>query len=89
MRVLIIGCMGLNGGAISEAAALEEMFDCNFHWTIIRPTTTFGDSRIPFEYACKRHTYTLYNRILDGKPLVRFDELNSRHAICHTVIGLF
>lgn len=79
----------------AELYLLSGNFDCDFHWTIIRPTITFGDSRIPVGYACKRHTYTLCSRILEGKPLVRFDEPNSKHAICHVstfgnaAVGLF
>ena len=79
----------------AELYLLSGNFDSDFHWTIIRPTITFGDSRIPVGYACRRHTYTLCNRILEGKPLVRFDEPNSRHAICHVstfgnaAVGLF
>lgn len=66
-----------------------------FEWTCIRPTLTFGETRIPVGYASKRNTYTLVERIISGKPILRFDEANSRHAVCHTsifgnaAIGLF
>lgn len=57
-----------------------------FNWSVIRPTITFGNTRIPVGYASKRNTYTLADRILLGKPIIRFDNLNSRHAVCHTSI---
>ena len=67
----------------------------NFEWTCVRPTITFGDTRIPVGYASKRNSYTLADRIIKGKPIVRFDDMNTRHAVCHTsifgeaVVGLF
>lgn len=68
---------------------------CGFEWTCIRPTITFGNSRIPVGFASKRGTYTLAQRIIDGRPIVRFDDSSTRHAVCHTaifgeaVVGLF
>lgn len=67
----------------------------DFRWTCIRPTITFGNTRIPVGYASKRNTYTLANRILTNKPILRFDNLDSRHSVCHTsifgeaVVGIF
>lgn len=66
-----------------------------FFWTGIRPTITFGDTRIPVGYATKRSTYTLAERIIEGRPIIRFDDPNSRHSVCHTsifgsaAVGLF
>ena len=57
-----------------------------FYWTVIRPTVTFGDTRLPVGFASKRDTNTLVNRILDGKPVLLFDDINTKHAICHTSI---
>lgn len=57
-----------------------------FFWTGIRPTITFGNTRIPVGYATKRNTYTLAERILEGKPIIRFDDPKTRHAVCHTSI---
>lgn len=58
----------------------------SFYWTVIRPTVTFGDTRLPVGFASKRDTNTLVNRILDGKPVLLFDDINTKHAICHTSI---
>ena len=69
--------------------------ECSFEWTCIRPTITFGNSRIPVGFASKRGTYTLVQRIIDGRPIVRFDNPSTRHSVCHTsifgeaVVGLF
>lgn len=58
----------------------------SFSWTVIRPTITFGNTRIPVGYASKRSTYTLAERIIQGKPIIRFDDPQTRHAVCHTSI---
>lgn len=58
----------------------------SFQWTIIRPTVTFGKTRIPVGYSCKRNTFALPNRLLKNKPIVVFDEKDSLHAICHVSI---
>lgn len=60
--------------------------DYSFYWTVIRPTVTFGDTRLPVGFASKRDTNTLVNRILDGKPVILFDDINTKHSICHTSI---
>lgn len=58
----------------------------SFEWTIIRPTLTFGDTRIPVGFSSARGTYTLIERIEKGKPVVRFDDGRSLHSFCHTSI---
>lgn len=58
----------------------------SFYWTVIRPTITFGDTRIPVGYASRRNTYTLIERIIDNKPILRFDDPETRHSLCHTSI---
>lgn len=58
----------------------------SFSWTGIRPTITFGNTRIPVGYASKRNTYTLVERITKGRPIIRYDDPKTRHAICHTSI---
>lgn len=78
-----------------ELYLLENGRKYSFIWTGIRPTITFGDTRIPIGYASKRNTNTLAQRILEGKPIVRFDNPSTRHAICHSstfgeaVVGVF
>jgi len=79
----------------AEVYLLENGDKYNFFWTGIRPTITFGNTRIPVGYAAKRNTYTLAERILEGKPIVRFDNPTTKHSICHSsifgsaTIGLF
>lgn len=78
-----------------ELYLLENGNKYNFFWTGIRPTITFGNTRIPIGYATKRNTYTLAERILEGKPIIRFDDPTTRHSVCHTsifgsaTVGLF
>lgn len=78
-----------------ELYLLENGSKYSFFWTGIRPTITFGNTRIPVGYATKRNTYTLPRRILEGKPIIRFDNPSTRHAICHSsifgtaAVGLF
>ena len=69
-----------------ELYLLENGNKYNFFWTGIRPTITFGDTRIPVGYATKRNTYTLAERILEGKPIIRFDNPSTRHSVCHSSI---
>ncbi|MCR5339895.1 MAG: NAD-dependent epimerase/dehydratase family protein [Saccharofermentans sp.] len=59
--------------------------DYSFRWTVIRPTITFGDTRIPVGFSSRRGTYTLIDRIEKGKPVIRFDD-NTRHAVCHSSV---
>lgn len=78
-----------------ELYLLENGGKYSFFWTGIRPTITFGNTRIPVGYASKRNTYTLAERILEGKPIIRFDNPTTKHAICHSsifgeaAVGLF
>lgn len=58
----------------------------SFLWTGIRPTITFENTRIPVGYSSKRNTYTLAERILKERPIIRFDNPLTRHAICHSSI---
>lgn len=56
----------------------------DFYWTTIRPTITFGETRIPVGFASKRRSYTMIERLLRGKPIIRFDDPNTPHALCHS-----
>lgn len=60
--------------------------DYSFYWTVIRPTITFGETRIPVGFSSKRNTYTLAERIIEGKPIIRFDDPKTEHSLCHTSI---
>jgi len=57
-----------------------------FFWTVIRPTITFGETRIPVGFASRRNTYSLVERIISHKPVIRFDDPSSRHALCHVSV---
>lgn len=53
-------------------------------YTILRPSITYGDIRIPIPVACRRNPYTVLDRILCDKPLVCFplsDASNKRHKL--------
>lgn len=58
----------------------------SFSWTIIRPTVTFGLTRIPVGFAGKRNTFDLCARMLADKPVIRFDDPKTKHAMCHDSI---
>ncbi len=63
--------------------------DYSFAWTIIRPTFTFGLSRLPVGFPGKRNTFDLCERIKSGKPVIRFDDPKTKHAMCHeSVFGV-
>jgi len=60
--------------------------ELSFFWTVIRPTVTFGDTRLPAGFVSKRNTYTLAERILNNKPVIRFDDPATKHALCHVSV---
>lgn len=70
----------------AELFLLREGSKYNFYWTVIRPTITFGNTRIPVGFSTKRNTYTLAERMIAGKPIVVFDDEKSYHAVCHVTI---
>lgn len=67
----------------AELSLAEEGNNCSFFWTVIRPTITFGNTRIPVGFASRKNEWTLVSRIKSGKPILCFDN-DKRHAICHT-----
>lgn len=69
-----------------ELYLIENSNKYDFYWTGVRPTITFGNTRIPVGFATKRNTFTLAKRILDDKPIIRFDNPSTRHAMCHSSI---
>lgn len=71
---------------IAELYLESHSAEYSFYWTVIRPTITFGDTRIPVGFSSKRNTYTLADRIINKKPIIRFDDPKTEHAICHTSI---
>lgn len=44
----------------------------DLEYTILRPSITYGDIRIPIPVACRRNPYTVLERIIHDKPLVCF-----------------
>lgn len=53
-------------------------------YTILRPSITYGDIRIPIPVACRRNPYTVLDRIIRDKPLVCFhlsEEYNRMHKL--------
>lgn len=79
----------------AELYLLKNEKNYTFSWSVIRPTITFGNTRIPVGFASKRNTYTLIERIIQGKPIIRFDDPKTKHSVCHTsifgeaAVGLF
>lgn len=67
----------------AESFLIKNGYKYNFNWTIIRPTITFGETRVPIGFSSKRNTYTIIKRIIDQKPIIVFDNNNTKHAICH------
>ena len=37
-----------------------------------------------FQFASRKNEYTLIKRIINGKPVVAFDDTDSVHSICHS-----
>lgn len=68
----------------AELYLLNNRNNYSFYWTVIRPTITYGDTRIPVGFASRKNEWTLIDRILAGRPVLLFNEENSVHAICHT-----
>lgn len=71
---------------IAELYLSDHSSEYSFYWTVIRPTITFGDTRIPVGYASRRNTNTLVDRIINSKPILRFDDPKTMHSLCHTSI---
>jgi len=65
----------------------------NLIYTIIRPTVTYGEYRIPFPIATRSPGWTFFQRMLDGKPILAGQ--NVRFSVIHVedfsrcVVALF
>lgn len=44
-------------------------------YTIVRPTVTYGDYRIPFPIATRNPGWTFFQRMIDGKPMLAGDNV--------------
>lgn len=53
------------------------------HWTVVRPTMTFGNTRMPVGFGSRKNEWTLIKRIQEGKPIIDFDN-DCLHAMCHS-----
>lgn len=67
----------------AELYLLSHGDEYSFRWSVIRPTLTFGNTRIPVGFSSKRGAYNLVERIEEQKPILRFDDSVSRHSLCH------
>lgn len=55
---------------------------CNLPYTIVRPSITYGDTRIPYGFMPPYgYHYTLVERIKAGKPIVTWHEGQNRQTI--------
>jgi nucleoside-diphosphate-sugar epimerase len=50
-------------------------------YTIIRPSVTYGDYRVPFPIATRNPAWTVFQRLKDGKPMLACD--NVRNHVMH------
>lgn len=58
----------------SEKRIIELAKDANVNYTIIRPSVTYGDTRIPYGISPKyKYHWTLAARILAEKPIIRWN----------------
>ena len=58
--------------------------DYSFAWTVVRPTMTYGDRRIPVGFGSRKNEWSLIERIYEGKPVINFDS-GCLHAMCHAI----
>lgn len=64
-----------------------------FKYTVVRPSVTYGDRRIPFTIVNRDKQWSLVERIIDDKPIVAGPNVD--YSICHlddfsrAVVGLF
>ena len=63
----------------SEKKLVELSTGTDVKYTIIRPCVTYGDTRIPYGIVPQYgYHWTLIARVLNGKPIVRWNEGNNR-----------
>lgn len=83
-----------NEGKIDCENYLKEHKDeLPFNYTIVRPSVTYGDRRIPFTIVSRSKQWSLVERIKEDKPIIAGP--NVRFSVCHlddfskAVVGLF
>ena len=63
----------------SEQLLISLLKDSDVNYTIIRPSVTYGDTRIPYGIMPPyRYHWTLIARILSGKPVITWNEGRNR-----------
>lgn len=55
------------------------------NYTIIRPTVTYGDYRIPFPVVSRKNQWTLFQRMKEGRPIVACGNKDIHFSIIHIV----
>lgn len=66
-----------------KLSEISKDYDCSY--TIVRPYITYGDTRIPYGIAPYGYThYGLVERILNGKPLILWDQGEATCSLLHT-----
>lgn len=62
-------------------------------YTIVRPTVTYGDYRVPFPVATRNPGWTFFQRLIDGIPMIAGDNVkfSVMHIddFAHAVVALF
>ena len=83
-----------NEGKINcEKYLLANKDNLPFNFTIVRPSVTYGDRRIPYTIVDRKRQWSLIERIQNNKPIVGCN--NVLFSICHLddfsrgVVGLF
>lgn len=67
----------------AELYLINNKENYSFSWTVVRPTMTYGDKRVPVGFGSRKNEWTLIERIKEGKPVIDFDD-GCTHAACHT-----
>lgn len=83
--------------AVSEALLQREHYLYDSIWTVVRPSETYNDLRVPGVFVANplKGGYTIVNRLRHGKPTIVHDEgltiNNFTHAtdIAKGIVGLF
>ena len=58
----------------------------DFEMTVVRPSFTYGDTRIPCAVVDRKNQWAIMKRIESSKPLLFFDDKDALHAITHISI---
>ena len=84
-----------NNKAVCENILKSYCDGRELQYTIVRPYVTYGDTRIPFAVISGAKKWSLVNRILQGKPIVMWDDGSAICTLTHTedfavgIVGLF